>query len=254
MKRYIYNYQTIVSFAEPVINHSIALRCQPVTGSYMSIEEEHIVVSPGFWTQKDVDAFGNRIIYGGQREAHSTLAYVSVGILEMNPYLVSADRLPLFVYLQPTKLTNFCPHHEEKIDTTSAVADMALSICHHVHQMIAYQPGITTVETTAAEAMKLGGGVCQDFAHIMISLCRQEGIASRYVCGFLEGTGETHAWVEVFDGYNWIGFDPTHDVRIVYGYVKLAHGRDAADCPVSRGLYAIYTSQQTQINVTLKEL
>ena len=88
----------------------------------------------------------------------------------------------------------------------------------------------------------------------MIGFCRRCGIPARYVCGFMEGTGETHAWVEVYDGYSWIGFDPTNDCRIIYGYVKLAHGRDASDCPVSRGIYNGQALQQTQISVTLKEI
>ena len=66
----------------------------------------------------------------------------------------------------------------------------------------------------------------------------------------------THAWIEVFDaqqGY-WFGFDPTYDHRIDLGYVKLAHGRDAADCPVSRGQYNGFSNQETKINVILKAI
>jgi transglutaminase-like putative cysteine protease len=88
----------------------------------------------------------------------------------------------------------------------------------------------------------------------MIALCRRQGIPARYVNGFLVGEGETHAWVEIFDGYNWLGFDPTHNCRISDGYVKLAHGRDAHDCSVSRGMYTGQAQQQTTIHVTLHEI
>ena len=88
----------------------------------------------------------------------------------------------------------------------------------------------------------------------MIALCRQRGIPARYVNGFLTGEGETHAWVEIFDGYNWLGFDPTHGRCISDGYVKLAHGRDVRDCSVSRGLYTGQAAQQTTIHVTLQEI
>ena len=104
------------------------------------------------------------------------------------------------------------------------------------------------------EVYRLKKGVCQDYAHLMIAICRINGIATRYVCGFMEGTGETHAWVEIHDGYSWIGFDPTNNCRISYGYVKIAHGRDAFDGPVNRGVYIGNALQQTQINVTLKEI
>lgn len=269
MKRYLYNYQTIVDFADAVINHSILLRCQPVGGAYMSIDEEHVIVSPGFWTKQDIDAYGNRIIYGGDREPHKSLAYVSMGLVTMGSYLVAPDRIPLFVYRQPTRLTSLASlgtlrslESLESLETLNSLnsqsspspAEIAQAICHDVNAMLEYTPGATSIDTPAAEVYNNKKGVCQDYAHLMIALCRQVGLAARYACGFVEGTGETHAWVEVFDGYNWIGFDPTCDRRIVYGYVKLAHGRDAADCPVSRGIYARYTSEQTQINVTLKEL
>ena len=132
--------------------------------------------------------------------------------------------------------------------------EVAEEICHKVYGMMTYMPFSTNVETTASQVMKTMQGVCQDYAHLMIGFCRRCGIPARYVCGFMEGTGETHAWVEVYDGYSWIGFDPTNDCRIIYGYVKLAHGRAASDCPVSRGIYNGQAVQQTQISVTLKEI
>ena len=79
------------------------------------------------------------------------------------------------------------------------------------------------METTAAEVLERKEGVCQDFAHLMIALCRQRGIPARYVNGFLVGEGETHAWVEIFDGYNWLGFDPTHNCRISDGFISLQY-------------------------------
>jgi len=88
----------------------------------------------------------------------------------------------------------------------------------------------------------------------MIAFCRANKLPARYVNGFLEGVGQTHAWVEVFDGYSWQGLDPTHDRTRLQGYVKIAHGRDSADCPVSRGMFSGNADQQTLINVTLQEI
>ena len=258
MKRYIYNYQTIVSFSEPVVNHAVLLRCQPVVGAYMTIDEEHLIISPEFRLTRGVDQLGNRIIYGSQREGHLSLAYVSAGIVSMSPYLIRSERGFNPVYLVQTRLT------ELDADATGTAtegdagrghaSDVAQKICHRVYTMMTYVPFSTDVETTAAQVMQTLQGVCQDYAHLMIGYCRASGIPARYVCGFMEGTGETHAWVEVYDGYSWIGFDPTNDCRIIYGYVKLAHGRDASDCPVSRGIYGGQALQQTQISVTLKEI
>ena len=264
MKRYIYNYQTIVTFSESVVNHAVLLRCQPSVGSYMTVDEEHLVISPGFRLTKGVDQLGNRIIYGSQREGHMSLAYVSAGIVSMSPYVIRSERGFNPVYLVQTRMTDIGQDTLDADATGMGTAtcapelghaiDVAEEICQKVYGMMTYMPFSTNVETTASQVMKTMQGVCQDYAHLMIGFCRRCGIPARYVCGFMEGTGETHAWVEVYDGYSWIGFDPTNDCRIIYGYVKLAHGRDASDCPVSRGLYAGQALQQTQISVTLKEI
>ncbi|MDO4159364.1 MAG: transglutaminase family protein [Prevotellaceae bacterium] len=252
MKRYLYNYQTILTFSSPVINHSVLLRCQPMNADYQTVEEEHVIMSPDFWTCKGTDSFGNRILFGGEREPHSSFAFVSTGIVSMEPYNVKVTHGISPIYYLPTRLTSLSTRMERE-RTADIVAD-AMDICHAVHVMIEYVPCATTVETSAEDALQQRKGVCQDYAHLMIAICRQSGIAARYVCGFMEGTGETHAWVEIFDGYRWVGIDPTSDSQIVYGYVKLAHGRDAADCAVSRGLYAGLVSQEQIINVTLKEI
>ena len=263
MKRYIYNYQTIVTFSESIINHAVLLRCQPAVGSYMTVDEEHLVISPGFRLTKGVDQLGNRIVYGSQREGHLSLAYVSTGLVSMSPYVIRSERGFNPVYLVQTRMTDIGQDTLDADATGTAnggevmsghTIDVAQEICHKVYGMMTYVPFSTNVETTAAQVMQTLQGVCQDYAHLMIGYCRRQGIPARYVCGFMEGTGETHAWVEVYDGYSWIGFDPTNDCRIIYGYVKLAHGRDASDCPVSRGIYGGQALQQTQISVTLKEI
>lgn len=251
MKRYLYSYQTAIDFSVPVINHSFLLRCQPMMGDYMNMEEEHLIIPPEFNIRRGNDQFGNRIIYGGQRDPHSSLAYVSVGILSMTPYRVAAKE-PVTLFLQPTPLTYISDEH--KFPRSGNIAKDASVICHQVYRMMSYVPLVSSMSTTAAEVLETLQGVCQDYAHLMIAMCRVSGIAARYACGFMEGTGETHAWVEVYDGYAWIGFDPTHNRHIEYGYVKLAHGRDASDCPVSRGLYAGNAIEQTLVNVTLKEI
>ncbi len=253
MKRYIYCYQTVVSFSEPVTNHALLLRCLPMAGSYMNVEEEHLVVSPSLSVRRGTDQLGNRIVYGGCREPHGSLVYVSTGIVSMAEYAVAPDTIPITAYKQPTPLTTLSEQQtEELLQQTEQYT--ALDICTRVHAVMAYTPGVTGMDTPASEVAVHLKGVCQDYAHLMISLCRSRGLAARYVCGFMEGEGETHAWVEVFDGYAWRAFDPTHGRAINYGYLKLAHGRDAADCPVSRGIYAGGALQQTQIHVMLKEI
>ena len=117
-----------------------------------------------------------------------------------------------------------------------------------------YEAGVTNVETTAEEAFNLGRGVCQDYAHIFISLCRLGGIPARYVTGFMIGEGQSHAWAEILFGDKWIGMDPTNNLLIDDNYIKLSHGRDAADCKINLGIMIGGGEQAQQIKVSVTKL
>ena len=104
-----------------------------------------------------------------------------------------------------------------------------------------YEAGVTTVQTTAAEALALRRGMCQDYAHVMIAICRAAGLAARYVSGHLLGEGGSHAWVEVLlphgDGYYAHAYDPTNGRRRHMGYTTVAVGRDYGDVSPVSGVY-----------------
>jgi transglutaminase-like putative cysteine protease len=112
---------------------------------------------------------------------------------------------------------------------------LAERICSWVHQHMTYEWGITGVQTSAAEAFRLRVGVCQDYSHVMLALCRLAGLPARYVSGHLIGEGGSHAWVDVAvpdgdgGGRVWTAFDPTHDCKVGPGYLTVAAGRDYAD-------------------------
>lgn len=118
--------------------------------------------------------------------------------------------------------------------------DLAASLCARVHDHFEYEWGLTTVETTAAQAWAGGQGVCQDYAHCMLALCRLCGLPARYVSGHLLGDGGTHAWVEVLvqeanGAVRAIPFDPTHDRRAGPQYITVAVGRDYSDVAPTSG-------------------
>ncbi len=91
----------------------------------------------------------------------------------------------------------------------------------------------TDVDTTAADALAGGMGVCQDQAHVMLAMCRSVGVRARYVSGHLIGQGGTHAWVEALvpdgSGARAVAFDPCHGRRADRRYVTIATGRDYRD-------------------------
>jgi transglutaminase-like putative cysteine protease len=122
-----------------------------------------------------------------------------------------------------------------------------LALADHLNQAayhaLDYEWGVTGVRTTAHEALVLGRGVCQDFAHLMLALCRIRGLPARYVSGHLVGQGGTHAWVEVLvhsaDGRaaEAVGYDPCNGRRTGAGHVTVATGRDYRDVPPTSGTY-----------------
>ena len=251
--QFLYDYQTIVTLSRPIASHFITLRCKPCKNIFQRLDFDNFIYSPIFHINYDIDAFGNQIIYGGTRETHDTLAYISSGIVSVDDYIIP-EREINHIYKSPSTLSVPSEAMKKLHFTNKNIYERALEICHYVHEIMIYTPGITNNQTTAAEAFDLRRGVCQDYAHIMLSLCRNNNIAARYVNGLLEGYGYTHAWVEIHDGKAWIPFDPTNNRPIEYGCLKIAHGRDVADCPVNRGTFIGCSNQNTWISVTVKKL
>lgn len=121
--------------------------------------------------------------------------------------------------------------------------DAAHRLSAAVAAAIAYKPGATQAQTTAAEAVALGAGVCQDHAHAMLAVARRADLPARYVSGYLlsddEGVSHeaAHAWAEVWiDGLGWIGFDPANACCPDDRYIRLASGLDAQDAAPIRGI------------------
>ena len=122
-----------------------------------------------------------------------------------------------------------------------------------------YIKGITNVETTIDEILEQKGGVCQDFAHIMLQVLRTLKIPSRYVSGYicpnkrgLRGEGATHAWVEAWiPKYGWAGIDPTNNVWVTNTHVKLAVGRDFTDCSPVKGTFKGEAKQHLSVYVAI---
>ena len=130
-------------------------------------------------------------------------------------------------------------------DTEAHLARL-LTALEAVRSQIAYEPGATTVSTTAGQAWAAGRGVCQDFTHAMLSILRALQIPARYVSGYLHTEaealgktviGESHAWVEYWD-HGWHAVDPTNNRAVGAAHVVVARGRDYGDVPPLKGIYA----------------
>ncbi|HMO07865.1 MAG TPA: transglutaminase family protein [Paracoccaceae bacterium] len=119
--------------------------------------------------------------------------------------------------------------------------DTAHALSAAVGKSIVWTPGATRAHTTAAEALTLGEGVCQDHAHVMIAAARVLALPARYVAGYMladDATGEAaHAWAEVWvEGLGWVGFDPANECCPDARYIRTGSGLDARDAAPIRGI------------------
>jgi transglutaminase-like putative cysteine protease len=197
------------------------------------------------------DRFGNVIVDVFAPRVPDVIEFVAAVSVERRaaePNRLADGWLADGYLLEPSRLTVADDRLLRAADDLAEAADWGLELADcindWVYQSITYRHGVTGVRTTAAEALALGAGVCQDYAHIMLAICRTCGLPSRYVSGHLLGQGGTHAWVEVIlptrDGTGDAiahAFDPTHASRGGLGYVTVAVGADYADVAPTSGTY-----------------
>lgn len=147
----------------------------------------------------------------------------------------------------------------DREDAWETVRAMAAGI----HADFAYDSGATTVRTHMLDVLRQRRGVCQDFAHVLIGLCRSLAIPARYVSGYLfvdrdpslRGDLASHAWVEVFlPESGWVGVDPTNDRVVDDHYVKVAVGRDYADAAPIRGNFKGRAHQEMTVELRIERL
>jgi transglutaminase-like putative cysteine protease len=131
---------------------------------------------------------------------------------------------------------------QQSVDRTTSVRAAVLDFCLSIHGDFDYDKEATDVDTLPADVFRMKGGVCQDFAHLMIAGLRGVGIPAAYVSGFLrtnppkgkprlEGADAMHAWVRVWCGADagWLEFDPTNAMIAGPDHITIGHGRDYAD-------------------------
>lgn len=124
------------------------------------------------------------------------------------------------------------------------------------YEHLFFKTGVTDVNTTLDEIIAKRHGVCQDFTHLFCALSRQNGVPARYVSGYLHqgngyfGDSQMHAWAEVFvPNLGWMGFDPTNNLVANENHIKVAHGKDYADCPPLKGVVFTAGTNETKHSV-----
>jgi transglutaminase-like putative cysteine protease len=148
-------------------------------------------------------------------------------------------------------------------DGSTDVFQTAYSVMSHIFSNYAYRPGVTSASTQSDEVAQRREGVCQDFAHVMIAMCRSLGIPARYASGYLydpgfsgiRGAQASHAWCEVYlPTGGWYGLDPTNNKIVDDSYVKIATGRDYNDAAPVIGQYVGKGSLGLDVQVNVERV
>jgi transglutaminase-like putative cysteine protease len=242
-QRFLYSYDGPVSD----LNHRLVVVPRGRHGDQRRRRQSVSVSAEGALVTQHRDAAGNTVTRVRVPLVPAQVEFVVDAVLERSGPAAGV-RLPAAALcdprlLRPTRLTA----------ADGAIRDLAAGLggadrlasaerfCAYVHGALAYSHGTTSVTTTAAEALAVGSGVCQDSAHLMLALCRAAGVPARYVSGHLLGEGGTHAWVEVIvadpAGARAVALDPCNGRPAGKDYVTVATGRDYADVAPTSGTY-----------------
>lgn len=261
MKNLFFDYTMRISYTEPVGVCHYTIRCIPVSNENQQLMQMQMEILPEDNHTPGEDSFGNRLITGRVDADHDSFMFHIQGEVQTGlcGYEIAKAEEKTALYKYPSRFT--LPGEELKDYYKSMIFaegmsdyEKAVFMMHKLYSAFIYEKGVTGVETTAKEAWNLGKGVCQDYAHILIALCRLAGIPARYVTGMMVGEGYSHAWIEVVSEGKWHALDPTNDLIVNDEYIKIGSGRDAGDCMINRGIMKGGGRQDMVVNVKVSEI
>ncbi len=228
-----------------------------------TIVSEGLAVSPGAALRRFTDeGSGNRFLRLDAAPGPLLLTYkadVQVHSQHVDEHLaeVPVGQLPdaIFHYLMPSR---YCesdlmgPAAQELFGKTPPGLSRVRTVVRWIHEHIAYRPGSTRSTTTAHEVFRQRAGVCRDFAHLGITMCRALNIPARIVVGYVwfdEPPQDFHAIFEAWLGGRWVLFDAT-GMAPVDRLVRIGTGRDAKDVAFSTFFGAV---EMTRMEVKVLE-
>jgi transglutaminase-like putative cysteine protease len=276
-------YRSSFAYAEPVRESHNVLRACPTTDDRQQLVSYRVSTNPGGRMASWVDYWGTRVDAFGIAAPHSQLEVLVEAVVDTRPTwpMTACPRLgelrdPDFVeqhleYLEPSPHAawNETLRREAEIKAAAAgddVVGVVLSLHRAVGTSLTYKSGTTYVGIDVNDVFERKAGVCQDFVHLLVAMCRAVGIPARYVSGYLDGGRagsrrpdaarnanlKTHAWAEVaIPGGGWWGLDPTNQQEIGPAHVKIGHGRDYDDVLPLRGVYRGPASHRLDVSVRM---
>lgn len=277
-------------YSVPASEAYIETRLTPPVRPEQDILSHAIEFLPPAATSSYLDYFGNVTTFYSMTLRHERLVVTNRMTVRTRPRSVSAEVLALsvaetrqifssaltdvFDYLQPTAAVptgGLSTEWARKfLRGDVSLGEAFENLNHAIYQKFEYRPGTTELNTPLPTVWKNRTGVCQDFAHILLSVLRTAGLPARYVCGYIEsdppavsvpgdrrlvGSIATHAWVEVMvPGQQWVALDPTNNQWCGERHVTVALGRDFADAAPVRGTFKGSGSQNMKVRVTMRRL
>lgn len=284
--RFKVTHTTRYKYKSPASESYAELRVWPQDGPTQKILSHSLEISPDVPVDHYTDYFGNKVEYFSVPFRHSELSVNAMGEVETREgpdlshvletpvgdarQILGSQNIELFDFLQDTELVPFqrLPQQLRKKPFRDAdTLDDALNgLNAWIYETFEYKPGSTDIGTPLKTVFETRQGVCQDFAHLMLAILRNQGLPARYVSGYIEpydpdvpggdeltGAAASHAWVEVFlPGGTWYGLDPTNNQAVGMRHVRVAAGRDYNDVAPMRGAFRGAQDQKLQVIVTLK--
>lgn len=243
-----YRYQAHYAYSHDVIQNDNVMRITARDGGAQSNVRHAVSVSPSDAYVEYKDRFGNLVRRSAVTETHREMDVESSGTLDILLERPDALDMPMSVYRERLRIRDgflaetplikpaaLAEHAREAAAGADSLLETIDAVVEWLHSRIVYERGHTSVDTAAHEAIELGYGVCQDFAHAAIGILRALGAPCRYVSGLLAPQeGETHAWIEYHHpDAGWLPADPTRrrarpDPAEL---IAFAVGRDYTDVP-----------------------
>lgn len=277
--RHVTQYQ----YDEPVRESVMELWMQPQRSHSQRLVSFDLELDPPAKLFSYADPFGNAVYHFDVPQPHDRLTITARSAVETTPPAPLPEALDMgewdrlradfvqgdcFEYLRPHGFARDSEHlhvfleehglHRLRArDPLSAVRELSAGI----YEAFEYETGVTRADSPIDHVLEERKGVCQDFAHVMIAVCRSWGIPARYVSGYLftdrdhdrSDPDASHAWVEVFlPSLRWIGFDPTNNIEAGERHIACAVGRDYSDVPPSRGVYKGEAESRLAVGVTVR--
>ena len=282
MRLYVFH-KTVYRYPDKVSNSFNEMRLHPLSNDLQKCESCLISVLPTTCMREYLDLNGNLVQYFEIPEPHLKLAIEARSTVDTVkrvdfdefPYGTTMDKLRDIEknfncrnYLQSSNYVEITPTvWKEAVDVrgnSNDVFQTAYKIMEFIYLNYEYSNSTTTVDTLSSSIIKKRRGVCQDFAHVAIAMCRSLGIPARYVSGYffdhtrnrsMRGSEASHAWIEVLiNGHGWYGLDPTNNRVVDETYIILGSGRDYRDVAPITGTYFGRLPTSMDVDVSVKKL